>query len=93
MKSQTRARLLEIFLSLAEGFVGEPQKNLVSVANMSVVPPGVGRDSLWVWEERIFTPVVQARKKDAVAAWEVRVVGECHMELDNQVSQLLQGDT
>ena len=39
-----------------------------------------------------FTPVVQARKKDAVAAWEVRVVGECHMELDNQVSQLLQGD-
>ena len=91
MKSQTRARLLEIFLSLAEGFVGEPQKNLVSVANMSVVPPGVGRDSLWVWEERIFTPVVQARK-NAVAAWEVRVVGECHMELDNQVSQLLQGD-
>ena len=57
---------------------------------MSVVPPGVGRDSLWVGEERIFTPVVQARKKDAVAAWEVRVVGEVHMELDNQVSQLLQ---
>ena len=33
-----------------------------------------------------------SKKKDAVAAWEVRVVGECHMELDNQVSQLLQGD-
>ena len=39
-----------------------------------------------------FTPVVQARKKDAVAALEVRVVWEYHMELDNQVSQLLQGD-
>ena len=38
-----------------------------------------------------FTPLY-IKKKDAVAALEVRVVGEYHMELDSQVSQLLQGD-
>ena len=53
---------MEIFLSLAEGFVGEPQKNLVSVANMSVVPPGVGRDSLWVWEERVSLQLYKQEK-------------------------------
>ena len=30
----------------------EPQKNHFSMANMAGVPPGVGRDSLGVWEER-----------------------------------------
>ena len=61
------------------------------MANRSVVPTGVGRDSLWVWEERVSLHCT-IKEKDAVAALEVRVVGESHMELDNQVSQLLQGD-
>ena len=80
-----------LWLRVPEGFVGEPQKNHFSVANMAGVPPGVGRDSLWVWEERVSLHCT-IKKKDAVAALEVRVVGEHHMELDNQVSQLLQGD-
>ena len=41
-----------LWLRVPEGFVGEPQENHFSVANMAGVPPGVGRDSLWVWEER-----------------------------------------
>ena len=67
------------------------QRGQVSLANMSVVPPGVGRDSMWVWEERVSLQLYK-QENDAVAALEVRVVGEYHMELDNQVSQLLQGD-
>ena len=52
------------------------------MANRSVVPTGVGRDSLWVWEERVSLHFT-IKKKNAVAALEVRVVGEYHMELDN----------
>ena len=78
-------------VSLAEVLWESLWKTFFSVANRSVVPTGVGRDSLWVWEERVSLHCT-IKEKDAVAALEVRVVGEYHMELDNQVSQLLQGD-
>ena len=78
-------------VSLAEVLWESLRKTFFSVANRSVVPTGVGRDSLWVWEERVSLHCT-IKKKDAVAALEVRVVGEYHMELDSQVSQLLQGD-
>ena len=51
-----------LWLRVPEGFVGEPQENLFSVANMSVVPPGVGRDSLWVWEERVSLQLYKQEK-------------------------------
>ena len=38
------------------------QRGQVSLANMSVVPPGVGRDSMWVWEERVSLQLYKQEK-------------------------------
>ena len=43
--------------------------------------------------EIVSLQVVQARKMMQWQHWKLRVVGEHHIELDKQVSQLLQGDT
>ena len=51
-------------VSLAEVLWESLWKTFFSVANRSVVPTGVGRDSLWVWEERVslhFTIIFGAR--------------------------------
>ena len=57
-------------VSLAEVLWESLWKTFFSVANRSVVPTGVGRDSLWVWEERVSLHFT-IKKKNAVAALEV----------------------